>query len=160
MKIIDKNGRLFGFINIIDLLVLIAVIGIIVTGVKRFGNSTSSAGAESKQGIIVAEITEVRQATVDAVKVGDPVYDYDKGTYIGEIAEVSAKPYTEEVEYQGRWVNAEVPEKFTIDVKLKVDVKETNDFYQVGSEQMRVGAQQRVKNKKFASFMTILDVEV
>lgn len=160
MKIIDKNGRLFGFINIIDLLVLIAVIGIIIVGVKRFGNKTTTAGAQTKPGIVVAEIAEVRDATVNAVKVGDPLYDYDKGTYIGEIAEVSSEPFTKEVEYQGKWVKAEVPEKYVVNLKLKVDVKETDDFYQIGTEQLRVGAQQRVKNKKFASFITVLDIEV
>lgn len=160
MKIIDKNGRLFGFINIIDLLVLIAVVGIVVVGVKKFGNNSSAANAVVKKGVITAEVSEIRKVSADAIKEGDPIYDYDKGTYIGKITEVSTKPYTEEVEYQGKWINAEVPEKYTVKMKIKADINDTKDYYEAGSIQMRVGAQQRVKNKNFAAFMTVLNVEV
>ena len=38
MKIIDKKGRLFGLINIIDLLVIVLLIALVAVGAKRFGN--------------------------------------------------------------------------------------------------------------------------
>ena len=43
---------------------------------------------------------------------------------------------------------------------IDADVKDTQDFYQVGTEQIRIGAEMRIKNKNITTFMTILGVEV
>lgn len=160
MKIIDKKGKLFGLINVIDLLVILCVIAIIAVGAKRLKSSTTVGSVESKKGVVYAQISEVRKATVDGVKVGDPLYDYDKGTYIGKISKVDVEPFKKETEYQGKFYLAEVPEKYDVNIEIDVDVKETNDYYQVGTEQLRIGAQQRVKNKSIATFMVIMNVEV
>ncbi|MDU3751220.1 MAG: DUF4330 family protein, partial [Peptoniphilus rhinitidis] len=41
MKVIDKKGRLFGLINIVDLIVLILIIALVSVGVKRFGTKSA-----------------------------------------------------------------------------------------------------------------------
>ena len=84
MKIIDKKGRLFGLINIVDLLIIILLLALVAVGVKRFGNKAAVGEATTKKGVITAEIKDVRDVTAKNVKVGDPIYDYDKGTLIGK----------------------------------------------------------------------------
>ncbi|WP_297393377.1 DUF4330 domain-containing protein [uncultured Peptoniphilus sp.] len=160
MKIIDKRGRLFGLINIVDLLVIILLLALVAVGVKRFGNKAAVGEATTKKGVITAEIKDVRDITAKNVKVGDPLYDYDKGTLIGKILTADVEPYKDETEYQGKFYNAEVPGKYRVIVTLDADVKETQDFYQVGTEQIRIGAEMRIKNKSITSFMTILGIEV
>ncbi|MBU5670168.1 DUF4330 domain-containing protein [Peptoniphilus sp. MSJ-1] len=160
MKIIDKRGRLFGLINVIDLVVILLVLALVVVGVKRFGTKAAVGDVSTKQGVVTAEITDIREATVKNIKVGDPIYDYDKGTYLGEIANVEVGPHTDEVEYQGKVVRAEVPDKFRAEIKIKADIKDTKDFYQIGTEQVRVGSQIRIKNKNITTFMTILGIEI
>lgn len=160
MKIIDKKGRLFGLINIVDLLIIILLLALVAVGVKRFGNKAAVGEATTKKGVITAEIKDVRDVTVKNVKVGDPIYDYDKGTLIGKILTAEVEPYKDETEYQGKFFNAEVPGKYRVIMTIDADVKETQDFYQVGTEQIRIGAEMRIKNKSITSFMTILGIEV
>lgn len=160
MKIIDKKGRLFGLINIVDLLVIILLLALVMVGVKRFGNKAAVGEATTKKGVITAEVKDVRDVTANNIKVGDPIYDYDKGTYLGKIVTAEVEPYKDKTEYQGKFYNAEVPDKFRVTITIDADVKETQDFYQVGTEQVRIGAEMRIKNKSITTFMTILGVEV
>lgn len=160
MKIIDKKGRLFGLINIVDLLIIILLLALVAVGVKRFGNKAAVGEATTKKGVITAEIKDVRDVTAKNVKVGDPIYDYDKGTLIGKILTAEVEPYKDETEYQGKFFNSEVPGKYRVIMTIDADVKETQDFYQVGTEQIRIGAEMRIKNKSISSFMTILGIEV
>ena len=52
MKIIDKKGRLFGLINIVDLLIIILLLALVAVGVKRFGNKAAVGEATTKKGVI------------------------------------------------------------------------------------------------------------
>lgn len=159
MKIIDNKGRLFGLINILDLAVLIIVLGILVFGFSRV-NKNTVAKKETKTAEITYEIKKVRQVTVDAINVGDPIYHYDKGTYIGKIISKDVKPFSEEVEYEGKYVMAEVPERYVVTIVVQADIEETDQYYLAGGEQSRVGAEFRLKNKEFASWGTIMNIEV
>lgn len=160
MKIIDKKGRLFGLINLVDLLVIILILALALVGVKRFGSKGAVGEVTTKKGVITAEIKDVRDVTANNVKVGDPIYDYDKGTYLGKIATAEVGPYKDKTEYQGKFYNAEVPGKYRVIMTIDADIKDTQDFYQVGTEQIRIGAEMRIKNKNITSFMTVLGVEV
>lgn len=159
MRLIDGKGRLFGIINIIDLLVLLAVLALAVFGVSRMGKGIVTTSA-TKEGIVTYEISDIRQVTVDQIQLGDPVYHYDKGTYIGEIVDVNIEPFKERVDYNGRWIEAEVPRKFLAQIKVKANLEETDQYYTAGGEQTRVGIQFRLKNKKFASFGVVTNMEI
>lgn len=160
MKIIDKKGRLFGLINIVDLLVIILILAIVAVGVKRFGTKAAVGEATTKKGIITAEVKDVRDVTANNIKAGDKIFDYDKGTYLGKIVTAEVEPYKDKTEYQGKFYNSEVPGKYRVIMTIDADVKETEDFYQVGTEQIRIGAEMRIKNKNITTFMTILGIEV
>lgn len=159
MKIVDNKGRLFGIINIIDLLVLLAIVALVVIGVSRMGKGIVTTSS-TKEGIVTYEISDIRQVTIDNIKIGDPVYHYDKGTYIGEIVDVKIEPFKEKVDHNGRWIEAEVPRRFVALVDVKTNLEETDQYYVVGGEQTRVGIQFRLKNKNFASFGIVMGIEV
>ncbi len=160
MKIINEKGKLFGLINIIDLSVLVILILLVVGGVSRMKGKPIVA-SESTEGIISFEVEDVRMPSVENVKVGDPLYHYDKGDYLGEIIEVSHEPYKEPLESgDGKWINAEVPEKYIINFKIKADVKDSPDIVIVGGEQVRIGSQFRLKNKRVGFFATALEIDV
>lgn len=159
MNIIDKKGKLFGIINIIDLFILIVLGSIIVFGVSRMrGPQVVSSG--TKEGIIRYEISDVRDITVENIKVGEPIYHYDKGTYIGEIARMDVRPLKEKLDYEGEWINAVVPERYIVTIDVKADINENDQYYTAGGEQTRVGIQYRIKNKSFASFGVCIGVEI
>jgi len=159
MKIINEKGKLFGIINIIDLSVLLILALLVVGGAKRIKAKPITVADTSNAGVTF-EASNVRIPSVENIVVGDPVYHYDKGTYIGDIIEVSHEPYMEPVESGDKWVDAQVPGKYVVIFKVEADVKDNPDVIVVGGEQTRIGAQFRVKNKKVAVFATVLGIEI
>lgn len=159
MKIINEKGKLFGIINIIDLSVILILALLIVGGTKRMKAKPITV-PETSKAIVTFEVSNVRIPNVENIVAGDPIYHYDKGTYIGEIIEASHEPYMEPVESDGKWVNAEVPGKYKVTIKVEAQVRDNPDVLLVGGEQTRIGAQFRLKNKKVAVFGTVIDIEI
>lgn len=159
MKLIDKKGKIFGLINIIDLTVVLVLGLLIFGGVKRLQSQPIVVDQDS-EAIISYQVEDVRMATVENVIEGDALYHYDKGNYIGEIQEVEYKPYREPVESEGKWIDADVPGKYVVSFKVKANVKDNPDVILAGGEQTRVGTQYRMKNKRIAFFGTVMDIEV
>ena len=77
MKIINEKGKLFGIINIIDLIVLLVIVLLVGGGVKRM-NKKPAVVAETKKALITIEVSDIRTPTVDGIVVGEPLYHYDK----------------------------------------------------------------------------------
>ncbi len=146
---IDKKGKLFGKINIIDLLFLIILVVAVVGGISRFKDSAISVESTSK-GRMTFLVDEVRMPTAENITEGQELYSYDKGTYMGKIAGKTVKPFEDAVEYEGQWVNAPVPDKYVVYVDVDVDIKESDKSYVVGGEEIRVGNEYRVKTKTSA----------
>lgn len=160
MNILDKKGRLFGIINIIDLIVLVLIIGVLIFGFSRSRDGGIVTQGETKEGIITYEISDIRQMTVDQMIVGDPIYHYDKGTYIGVIDSVEIRPFIEKIDYRGEWIEAEVPNRYVAELNVRADIEENDQFYSAGGEQTRVGTQYRLKNKNFASFGFCINIDI
>lgn len=159
MKIVNEKGKLFGLINIIDLMVVLILALIVVGGASRLKTKPIIVNEDSKA-LITFEVSDVRMATVENIIVGDPIYHYDKGGFIGNITDVKVEPYKEPVESNGQWVNAEIPEKYVATFTVDADVRDNPDVIIAGNEQTRIGVQFRVKNKRIAFFGTVMKIEV
>jgi len=159
MKIINEKGKLFGIINIIDLAAVLIIALVAVGGYQRL-KTQPIISSETTEAIITMEVADIRMPTVSNIVVGDDLFHYDKGSYIGEIVEVNYEPYTEPLEVDGKWVNSEIPGKYVAIFKIKAMVRDNPDVIVAGGEQTRVGIQYRVKNKRVAFFGTVLDVKV
>jgi hypothetical protein len=159
MKIVNEKGKLFGLINIIDLMVVLILGLIVVGGASRLKTKPIVVNEDSKA-VITFEVSDVRKATVENIIVGDPIYHYDKGGYIGDIIDVKVEPYKEPVESNGKWVNAEIPEKYVATFTVDAKVRDNPDVLVSGGEQTRIGVQFRVKNKRIAFFGTVMKIEV
>lgn len=159
MKIVNEKGKLFGLINIIDLAVVLILALIVVGGASRLKTKPILVNEDSKA-LITFEVSDIRMATIENIVVGDPIYHYDKNGYIGTITDVQVEPYKEPVELDGKWVNAEVPEKYVATFTVDADVRDNPEVIVSGGEQTRIGVQFRVKNKRIAFFGTVMKIEV
>lgn len=156
----DKKGKLFGIINIIDLIVVLLVALLVYGGVTRLKESPV-AEADTKKALVTVEISNVRQATVDGVIVGDKLYHYDKGTLFGTIVDMEVEPYKEAVETgDGNLVLAEVPEKYVVTLTVEAEAKDSESVVVIGGEHTRIGTQFRLKNKNIAVWATVMKVEL
>lgn len=76
MKIIDKKGRLFGFINILDLIVLVLIVGLGASfAFKTATNENVTLLGASQTFYITFRIERVRDFSVNAVNTGDIIYE-------------------------------------------------------------------------------------
>lgn len=146
---IDKKGKLFGIINIIDLLFILILGVALVGGFLRFKDSNIVAES-TNPGKISFLVDDVRQATVDNILEGQDLYHYDKGIFLGKITAVEVSPYKKPTEFQGEWIEAEVPGKNSILITLDVEVTQNEKSYLIGGEEIRVGNEYRVKSKTSA----------
>lgn len=161
MRIIDKKGKLFGLINIIDLTVLLVLAVLIIAGGSRLLKTTPQISAETKKGVIEFEISKVRQQTIDGIQEGDILYHYDRGQVFGKVIKKEVTSYMQPVETNnGELKMAEVPGKFDIILQIESDVIDTPGVVIVGGEHTRVGTGFRIKSKNVAVFGYVLGVEV
>lgn len=90
MKIIDKRGRLFGLISIIDIVVII-VVAVLAAGIYiRFFSLQSTAVGQPTVPISYSiKIAAERSYKVDALKAGDTIFNETGNEALGVIKSVT-----------------------------------------------------------------------
>ncbi|HHX75579.1 MAG TPA: DUF4330 domain-containing protein [Firmicutes bacterium] len=162
MKLLDDKGRLFGLINLIDLLVLILVVAVLAGGAYKLTRPPKSgdAGAGDKV-TVLALVSNVSQYTVDAVTVGSNVFDPTSKGHMGKVTKVEVVPHREPVETaDGRVVMAEVPERFDIFLTFEAVATVTDYSVRSASYDLRVGATVTLGSRDFMVSTTVLRVDI
>lgn len=137
---LDKKGKLFGKISIIDILIVcilvLAVAGALVAWQKINAGTvlTENKSLVQNSALDTLEISMrlkgVRQMTRDAISVGDEVYMKDTGKYLGEVVSVTSEPHKQFIyDSTGRPINAEVPEQLDVTIVLHVPGKRLSGGY-------------------------------
>ena len=90
MSLIDNKGRIFGLINIIDLLVIVLIVAVV--GRFTLKSRQKSTGAVTTNIEVVVHVKEVRDATADIVKVGDIVKETKSNVVLGKVVDVKVNP--------------------------------------------------------------------
>jgi len=125
MKILHENGKLFGKISMVDILVVIIVIVLIYGVYSRFANdimpqNNNTTNSNVQEFYYDIEIKNVIPETGSMIKQGDKVYDKTSGTEIGEVVDV--KTNSAKVEFstnEGKIIETEIKEKIDIIVRVK-----------------------------------------
>ena len=89
--IIDKNARIFGIINIIDLLIVLALIGAAFFAVRQLRGGEGLGGfigIETQDFIIQFHTPEVENFSAYNVNVGDNVFDNGRNLAMGVVTAV------------------------------------------------------------------------
>ena len=108
-KIIDRNGRLFGFISVIDLLVIVVVA---VMGFALYTKNTQMAitSTNTADQTITYQIlaSGIRTYVAEAVREGDQLFDPDRssGGTLGTITDIQLMPGTKLAEFDDGTVAA------------------------------------------------------
>ena len=146
MKVVDEKGKLFGKINLIDLIVIVVLILIVAAVVwKVAGNRIQS--AVDNMGSVPTVRYEVVCANVDpdtcataVAHIGDQLMSNGK-MMNAHITNCVVEPYyTVAADAEGNAVQLESPIaknlRFTIEAKVPL----TNNAYAVGTQELRVGS--------------------
>ncbi|MBO5060594.1 MAG: DUF4330 domain-containing protein [Clostridia bacterium] len=158
---LDKNGKLFGKISIIDLLAIFAVI-IAVLGISaRFVTTAAKNVREKTQFSYVVEIEGIRFYTIDALNKKGIVTDLKGNSVVGEITNVEYKRMEiQSVTSTGETVFATVPEKYTALITVKAEGNESEKGYFVGDNiELSVGSTMSMTTKYVNSTGKVKSIE-
>ena len=158
-RFLDERGRIFGTVNIVDLLVLLVIVAVVVFAVVR----TTGGSSETFPVKVTYTVEEVRQATVDAlldaVEAKAVVRD-DGGTVLGEVVEVIPTPTLEEfLTPEGELKAFESPVFNDVSVVLQGEGRESASTVRIGSVPMRVGKKVTLVGTGFEVLTVILKIE-
>ena len=123
MKIIDKNGRLFGLISVIDVIVILVVAVMGVALYLKTNTMTHTSTATSNE-IITYQILArgVPTFVEDDVQVGDKLFDEDNTNAgcLGKITAIEVLPGDEQVAFADGTVGM-APSEDTVNLLLSVE---------------------------------------
>lgn len=141
---IDKNGRLFGKINIIDLLIIIVLIAaLIFVGTKLLGSDKGSDAAVGSE-VMISFYGNEAELGFDKDGLfyeGAPAYEDITNTQLGELTEWSIEPaYEYQINADGEQVKVDIPNGHFVTVTLKANGTVGTDGLHIGASLYCVGA--------------------
>ncbi len=170
---IDSKGKLFGKINIIDLLIATVLIIAVCAAVFKFGFSRY-AGID---GMVptppinveyVMKVSKVRDFTAESIKKGDKIYNEDNNTELGVITDVQIENAVDYVSMaDGTIQMATDPNRYDVYVTAQCNahIKRgtyyadiTEDKPNVKGTELCENAYVKVYSTRFSSMAQIIDV--
>ncbi|MBE7031143.1 MAG: DUF4330 domain-containing protein [Ruminococcaceae bacterium] len=149
--ILDKKGKLFGKVSVIDLAVILIVLIAIGATVFKFGLSPHRDVVVSDASIeYTFKIKGLRDFSAKQFAVGDAVYDAEAKKAIGKIVDVSLEPATEYLHNaDGTIAETEKPEKSDVYLTIQSDARITNEgYFANGTRQIAVGSSIDISTQK------------
>lgn len=127
---INREGKLFGKISVIDIaVVLIVVLLAVGIYVKFSGNSKVQVSSGETISCTVL-VKNVRMYTINALEKGGPVYDKTTKEYIGDIVDVTYEPGLSQVNMaDGTYANIVPEERYNAYVTLEFTGKVSDNGY-------------------------------
>jgi hypothetical protein len=140
MKIIDKKGKLFGLINLFDLFVILVIIaGIAFIGTRLNFNETEVSVNEVELDVTFL-IEDIRFETIDALTMGDQMYEYDTNLYFGEIVDFSYENHPVYIETDsGELIKRDNPDRYDVYVKIHATAVEGPFNLSIATKRVVVG---------------------
>ena len=124
----DKNGKLFGKISIVDLVVILLVLTVAVGTVYRFTAGATQVAEGDVTINYTIRIENVRAFTLYYYHAGLGVYDRQTGQFIGTIMDFTVTPhYAPQILENGEMVHAPFPDTHVnIYLEIETDGRETD----------------------------------
>lgn len=165
MKFLDEKGRLFGKINLIDLLVVLMVIIVVAAVAWKLGGSKLQDALSNEQIPTVKYEVVCPGISNDACEyaktcIGDQLMN--SGNLLdGQITGVSVEPYYITcVDGQGNTVAAQDAQNSTIRFTIECKTPYVDNAYAAGTQEIRVGKSHIVKSIHLEVIGCITQMEV
>lgn len=134
---IDKNGKLFGKINIIDLLIILVIIAAAVFfATKAFTPAQEATKTETSTVRVQFFCYKAQVGAADAIEIGAPAFEDTTNVDFGKVVAVESEPsYTYFVDADGNQAKAEVAynDAVTVTVELQGNLTERGFTSAAGS---------------------------
>ena len=165
MKLVDENGKIFGKVNLVDLIVLVLIVAIAAAGIirvssKKLNADNSEASADGDQYCYVTLLSSlVVPEVAEGLNIGDKLVANNAFTD-SEVVSVDVAPAAYVVtNSEGKAVYSEHPlwKDVTVVVKEKVNPKSV--ILKVGNQEVRVGYSYILKTQTVETNCKIRGIE-
>ncbi len=158
--IIDKNGKLFGKINIIDLIIVIALIAVVALAAYSFAGS-GEVEVSSGKAVIKFYAEEVTDFVLDGtINIGDPIIEVGTKNNMGTVTNVEigdAVSYGEDSE--GKWVQSSLPGHKSVLITAEVEGNEVPNGIEIKKAEYYIGHTMTIVAGKAKLYLRIYDLE-
>lgn len=162
MKLIDKKGRLFEKVNIVDIFVILLLVFAMVAVVLKFQQAKTTQGGDKiiEYSVVVEKL---RQVSVDALQADyEGIVDAESKKELGEITSIEVTPAHELTRLaDGTYTFSDYDDKFDVVITLRTKGTETaQGFYAASGKQLMVGDTLGISNEYAQTFGEVLSVEI
>lgn len=144
MKIVNEKGKLFGIINVVDLIILLCVAVAAVAVIYKFAAPAASDVIAPKSDMYVTMrvrgAMDYLKAEVEKLEPGQKLVagsDYVAET---ELVSVGSVPYLAAATSDaGQFITATDPQKSDLIIVIKAKQNKDEPIYKVGNQEVRIG---------------------
>lgn len=150
MRFIDEKGRLFGRINILDFLIIAAIlVALVWFGYAKFGRDLGGDIASREKNIEITIIVPgIRPTTVEAIKNSSRMFEFKTGAYVGDVVEVSSEQAEIWlIQEDGRWIKTTSENKVDAYVTIRGLARIGQDVITMNGVEVRVGSSIGLKSQ-------------
>ena len=148
---INKDGKLFGKISIVDIAVILIIVILAVGIYVRFGSNAVSEVVSGEKIECTFIVKNVRSYTAEALKKGGPLYDKTSKEYIGEITNVEITDGKYQVNMADGTFKAAVPdERYNVYVTVEFTGKTSDTGHYTAANKYLAAGTSVILNTKYA----------
>lgn len=148
--------------NLLDAFIVLVIVVLIGGGWYVYEKQTENMQKNKQVIDYTVELKAVTQSFADAIKTGDLIRESIRGNTLGYVEEVTSAPATEiTTDYiNGKYVNAPIPNKLDLMVKIKSEAMVSEKSISVGGLEIKIGQKLAIKGKGYANQGFILNINI
>lgn len=159
--IIDKNGKLFGKINIIDLIIFIAIAALCVFAGMKLAGAGNEEAIPGQKAVIKFYAEEVTDFVLDGtINIGDSVMEVGTKNNMGTVTDVEIG---EAVSYgtddKGNWVQSSLPGHKSVLITAEIEGTETPNGIEIKKAEYFIGHTMTIVAGKAKLHLRIYDLD-
>lgn len=144
-------------LNVLDISLIVFVIAVVaILGYKQVSDRYLKYDDQAGQALEMPQMTytyrveEIRQMSVDAVEIGDTLYDYASKSSLGTVVGLETEPFTKWIYgSDGKNHLAQVPNKYVLYITVEGPVQETDTRYLAdGVFELKVNSKIKLATRK------------
>lgn len=160
MRLIDNQGRLFGKINLIDVLLILVILAAVAFGVYKMTQGEVVINAPEKNVTVQFYGNALYPFVIQNIKEGDTIRSLDTNDVIGKIVKIEVGDAINLVSTaDGRTVISTIPDKYSVYITVEGKASLVNNIPHAGNTPLLVGHELKIKGTSFTMFSVIAKVQ-
>ena len=161
--IIDKDAKVFGKINIIDLCIILAVMGATAFALMQFrgdGAPAIIAAPETREFTLSFFVEEVENFRVEGINIGDALFDDPRNLFLGNVIYLDVQDaIVWNADRYGNTVRSNKEGHSSLEITTRLTATPTDHGIQVAGNRYGIGHSLTVRAGRSFIFMRISGLE-